>query len=115
MKLETLMELKESLAGILRDISSYDAVLTSSTSEKELQVIEEYSSKLNEKNELVSEIKKMELSQGRLKQEIEEMDAKSRENNAKTRKLEQEAKSLEIALSQNDLKLDQYLLVLNEE
>jgi len=115
LKLETLMELKESLAGILRDISSYDAVLTSSTSEKELQVIEEYSSKLNEKNELVSEIKKMELSQGRLKQEIEEMDAKSRENNAKTRKLEQEAKSLEIALSQNDLKLDQYLLVLNEE
>ena len=115
MKMERMLLLKEDLDDIKMELSSFSAIATSSLEEEEKTLMEEYSMRVDEKSALEQELKKLSLQKDKLQQEIEEMDAKVKEANFKNRKLEQESKTLEISINQNDMKLDRYLSILNEE
>jgi len=114
-RMERLLSLKEALSDAESELSSFRAVATSSLMEEESKLMEEYSKRVDEKNALEQELRKLSFEKDKLGQEIEQADAKVKESNFKNRKLEQESKNLEISISQNDMKLDRYLSILNEE
>lgn len=114
-KMASLQALKEQLEEVAKERSSLGAVISSSLEEEEEKLQQEYTQKVNERNALAHSLERLSFQKNRLSQEVDEMDAKNKERNLHLRKLEQESKSLELERNQNDMKLDRFLEILNEE
>lgn len=108
-------ELKQSLDEIENELKSLDNVIDSSMSKEEERIIEEYYKVSREKEELIKNINIINKDKDKLSQEIENMEATNKINNSNLYKLEKELKEYEISISKMDIKLDNYLNVLNEE
>ena len=97
------------------NLKSLEHVVDSSLSEEEQKIMELYYEVSRNKEEIQKELVTSEKNRDKLSQEIEELTAKNKLNNSENLKLEKELKELEINLSKMEVKLDNYLNILNED
>ncbi len=111
----TLQNKTNMLEETKKELTSLEHVVDSSLSKEEEKLMDEYSKKVDLKNDALHTLEKISFEKDKLSQEIEEMDAQNKVNNADLRKLEQESKELEIQVGKYDVLLDHHLNVLNED
>ena len=97
------------------NLNSLEHVVDSSLSVEEERIMNDYYEVSREKNEVEKELTKSEKNRDKLSQEIDEITAENKMNSSNNLKLEKELKDLEISISKMEVKLDNYLNILNEE
>lgn len=107
--------IKENLDEVIKELNSLEHVVDGVLSKEEEKLINDFSIKVNEKNEVIRNLENINLQKEKLSSVIEELEGKNKIEVANIRKLEQESKDLEISLSKINMKLDHHLEVLNEE
>lgn len=114
-KYNTLNEYQVRLHNIEDELTSLNHVVTSSLSDEEEKLINEFYETQKEKQQVELELKNLSKQRDNIKTTIEEIEAKNRLNNSIFNKKQTELKDLEIKVSKMDVKLDYYLNTLNEE
>ena len=110
-----ISELSNKLNYTNTNLNSLEHVIDSSLDEEENRIIEKYyevSCKKNETEKMLDNITK---KRDKLYNLIEEVTAQSKINSLNNSKLEKELKELEISISKMEVKLDNYLNILNED
>ena len=114
-KIKTLDGLKEKLDSTTSELSSLNHLVDSSLSKEEEKIMNEYYDTQKAKNELELEINSVTKQRDKLKDTIDEMEAKNKINNSTLNKKQNELKDLEINISKMDVKLDYYLNTLSND
>lgn len=114
-KSQTYQERKELYDGILRDLTSFEHVVDSSLSKEEEKVMNLYYETVLKKEKIQVQLKQFQKEKEQIQELIEELEAKTRLQNTELRNMETELKNLEISVTRMDVKLDQYLNILNED
>lgn len=112
---QNITSVKTNLEEVTKELNSLENVVDGVLSKEEEKLINSFKEKLNEKNEVVRTLEKLELQKEKLSLIIEELEGKQKLEVSGIRKLEQESKDLEIFLNKVNMKLDHHLEVLNEE
>ena len=112
---QNITSIKTNLEEVTKELNSLENVVDGVLSKEEEKLINSFKEKLNEKNEVVRTLEKLELQKEKLSLIIEELEGKQKLEVSGIRKLEQESKDLEIFLNKVNMKLDHHLEVLNEE
>ena len=108
-------DLSNKLNSTNTNLNSLSHVVDSSLDEEENRIIEKYyevSCKKNETQKILNDITK---KREKLYNKLEEVTAQSKINSLNNSKLEKELKELEISISKMEVKLDNYLNILNED
>lgn len=114
-KSQTYQARKELYDGILRDLTSFEHVVDSSLSKEEEKVMNLYYETVLKKEKIQVQLKQFQKEKEQIQELIEELEAKTRLQNTELRNMETELKNLEISVTRMDVKLDQYLNILNED
>lgn len=107
--------LKGELENVEAELSSLGHVVDSSLSKEEERIMSLFYEVSRDKEELQKNVKVKVAEKDKLSVLIDELDAINKLNNSELYKYEKELKELEIAISKNEVKLDNYLNTLNEE
>ena len=107
--------LKSELESVEAELVSLGHVVDSSLSKEEEKIMKLFYEVSRDKEELQKSINVKVSEKDKLSGLIDELDALNRLNNSELYKYEKELKELEIAISKNEVKLDNYLNTLNEE
>ena len=107
--------LKNGLSTIESELLSLGHVVDSSLSKEEERIMSLFYEVSRDKEELQKNINVKSKEKDKLSSFIEEMEAINKINNSELYKYEKELKELEISISKNEVKLDNYLNILNEE
>ena len=107
--------LKGELDSVEAELNSLGHVIDSSLSKEEEKIMKLFYEVSRDKEELQKSINVKVSEKDKLSGLIDELDALNRLNNSELYKYEKELKELEIAISKNEVKLDNYLNTLNEE
>ncbi|MBR1385862.1 MAG: AAA family ATPase [Bacilli bacterium] len=110
-----ISELTERKNDIEKELKTLDNVLDNNISSEEEKIMKEYYEVSLEKDNLIKEIKYKEKEKDELSNKILEEEATNKLNNSNISKLEKELKDLEIKVSKYEMKLDNYLELLNQE
>ena len=78
-------------------------------------LIKEYYNEVNKKSQIIKELEKFQIEKNNLTLEISEIEESIRKSNSVISKMQNDAKNLEIKISNEDLKLDNLLNTLNTE
>ena len=114
-KIALINERQKSSEFITKELSQLEKLVDSSLSHEEEEIINKHALKVQEEDNLVLEINKLTNVRNKSRLELDEMEAKNKEDNQNIRKLENEIKEKEILLSKMDVKIDNYLQILNED
>ncbi len=112
---EQLENLNLEKEEITKEVKSLGLVVSSSLSQEEEKVLNDYYEVSREKDELVKTINLKTREKDALSAYIDEKDAGSKLLRSKVQTLEKELRDLEINNSKMDVKLDSYLNTLNED
>jgi len=107
--------LNSELSTIESELSSLSHVVDSSLSKEEDRIMSLFYEVSRDKEELQKNINVKLKEKDKLSSLIEEMEAVNKINNSELYKYEKELKELEISISKNEVKLDNYLNTLNED
>ena len=107
--------LKKDLEEKEREIDRLKNLEENSLTKIEEELINEYHKKNTWKEKLILEEKNLRESIDSLKEEIEKKEADAKLKNANLKKVEKDARTLEIEITKNNVKLDTMLNTLNEE
>ena len=107
--------LKGELDSVEAELNSLGHVIDSSLSKEEEKIMKLFYEVSRDKEELQKSINVKVAEKDKLSSLIDELDAINRLNNSELYKCEKELKELEISISKNEVKLDNYLNTLNEE
>lgn len=107
--------LKGELESVESELNSLGHVVDSSLSKEEERIMSLFYEVSRDKEELQKSISVKVSEKDKLSSLIDEMEAINKINNSELYKYEKELKELEISISKNDVKLDNYLNTLNEE
>lgn len=107
--------LKSELESVESELVSLGHVVDSSLSKEEEKIMKLFYEVSRDKEELQKSINVKVAEKDKLSGLIDELDALNRLNNSELYKYEKELKELEISISKNEVKLDNYLNILNEE
>jgi len=107
--------LKGELENVESELVSLGHVVDSSLSKEEERIMKLFYEVNRDKEELQKNISVKNKDKDSLSSLIEELEAINKINNSELYKYEKELKELEIAISKNEVKLDNYLNTLNEE
>ena len=107
--------LKSEFESVEAELTSLGHVVDSSLSKEEERIMSLFYEVSRDKEELQKNIKVKMAEKDKLSSLIEELEAINKVNNSELYKYEKELKELEIAISKNEVKLDNYLSTLNEE
>ena len=114
-KLLNLNTKKESLSDIEKELNTLNHVVDNALSHEEEKLINLYYDVVKEKNELITDIKLKNKDKENLSIEIEKLEAINKINNQESLSLNKEIKELELSNNKHELRLDNYLNILNEE
>ena len=114
-KLNTLTTLKERLETITSELNSLGHVVDSSLSKEEERIMNEFYETQQAKKGLELDLNNLNKQRDKLKQDIEEIEAKNKLNNSVLNKKQNELKDLEVNVSKMDVKLDYYLNTLSTD
>ncbi len=103
------------LTSVKNELNSLGHVVDDSLSKEEERVMKLFYEVSRDKEELQKNIAVKTKAKDKLASVIEEVEAVNKVNNSELYKCEKELKELEISLSKMDVKLDNYLNILNEE
>lgn len=112
---EEIKNLKLELEKVNSELDSLGHIVDSSISSLEEKITKLFYEVNRDKEELQKNISVMTKEKDRLASLIDEQEAVSKLNNAELYKFERELKDLEVSSSKNEVKLDNYLNILNEE
>ena len=107
--------LKSELESVESELVSLGHVVDSSLSKEEEKIMKLFYEVSRDKEELQKSINVKVAEKDKLSGLIDELEALNRLNNSELYKYEKELKELEISISKNEVKLDNYLNILNEE
>ena len=107
--------LNNELSNVESELSSLGHVVDSSLSKEEERIMSLFYEVSRDKEELQKNINVRLKEKDKLSSLIDEMEAVNKINNSELYKYEKELKELEISISKNEVKLDNYLDTLNEE
>lgn len=108
-------ELTTKLNDVKKELSNLNHVVDFSLSSEEERLMNLYYETIREKEELIKEIKTKNKLRETLNSKIEELEAINKINNSELFNTNKELKELEIANNRVEVKLDNYLNILNEE
>jgi len=107
--------LKSELDSVKTELDSLGHVVDSSLSKEEERIMNLFYEVSRDKEELQKTISVKMKEKDKLSSLIDELDALNKINNSELYKYEKELKDLEISISKNEVKLDNYLNTLNED
>lgn len=111
----TLLDRQKEKEEIVKEIESMDKLVNNILSEHENKVLEEYYSKMKEKEQKELEIKVLSRDLSLEKEKINEIEKEYRNNNEEYNKNQDKLKQLEIKNSKSEVRLDTLLNILTEE
>ena len=119
---EEVNELNKKLSTLEKDLSSeennlsnLESISKNKVEDKELKLIEEYNKSLSEKEKLELNINNLSNKIANLKDEIERLDANTKEKNSTIKSLEKSKTNLELEINKVDIKLENLLDILRED
>lgn len=115
LKKATLDMTNASLTNAQTELSSLEAVSDSTISKEEEKLMNKYYEVVREKESLVKELNNKTKEHESLSSDIEEKDAVNRSSNLELKQKEKKRHDLELANSRMEVKLDNYLNLLNED
>ena len=110
-----LNELEKSLSEEETNLSNLESINNNKVEDKELRLIEEYNKELSEKERIELNINNLSNKISNLKDEIERLDANTKEKNSTIKSLEKSKTNLEIEINKVDIKLENLLEILRED
>ena len=110
-----LNELEKSLSEEETNLSNLESINNNKVEDKELRLIEEYNKELSEKERIELNINNLSNKIFNLKNEIERLDANTKEKNSTIKSLEKSKTNLEIEINKVDIKLENLLEILRED
>ena len=110
-----LNNLKNTYTNIKNEISGTKGLLDNSIDKKIEDILNKYYKVINEKESLELSLNELKNDKHDLQSEINELEMQNRKINSDYNKLLSEQKELEIVISKEEMRLDSYLLRLNEE
>jgi chromosome segregation protein len=110
-----LNELEKSLSEEETNLSNLESINNNKVEDKELKLIEEYNKELSEKEKIELNINNLSNKISNLKDEIERLDANTKEKNSTIKSLEKSKTNLEIEINKVDIKLENLLDILRED
>lgn len=108
-------DLNYKLEDITKELSNLEHVVDFSLSNEEEKIMNLYYEVTREKSDLVKKIASCNKIKDDLSSKIEEIEASNKINNSETFSISKELKELEIDNNKYEIKLDNYLNILNEE
>ena len=114
-KQSELSSLNNNLTIIKNEINGTKGLLENSIDKKIDEILNKYYKTNNEKESLELSLNELKNDKHDLQSEISELEIQNRKTNSEYNKLLNEQKELEISISKEEVKLDSYLLRLNEE
>ena len=114
-KLNNLNSIKVKLEEVEKELSNLNHVVDFSLSSEEEKLINSYYEVNREKEDLEKEIKIKNKLKDNLNVNIEELEAINKINNSESLAINKELKELELSNNRYEIRLDNYLNILNEE
>ncbi len=110
-----LDELEKSLSNEETNLSNLESISNNNVDDKELSLIEEYNRANSSKESIELNINNLSNKISNLKDEIERLDANTKEKNANIKSLEKSKNNLELEINKVDIKLENLLDILRED
>ena len=106
---------RDDLIRVTNEISGSEGLLNNNISERLEELLGEYYKVNSEKEKIELEISELKSAKNDLQSQISELEINNRKQNSEYNKMMNDIKNLEIAISKEETKLDNYLLRLSEE
>lgn len=110
-----LDELEKSLSNEETNLSNLESISNNNVDDKELSLIEDYNKANSSKESIELNINNLSNKISNLKDEIERLDANTKEKNANIKSLEKSKNNLELEINKVDIKLENLLDILRED
>lgn len=110
-----LTELEKSLSEEETNLSNLESISNNKAEDKELKLIEEYNKYVSDKEKVELNINNLSNKISDLKDEIERLDANTKEKNSTIKSLEKSKNNLELEVNKVDIKLENLLDILRED
>ena len=114
MKKEMFMNYKKEIEEVNLELSNLDSVVNDSLQDEEEKILNKYYEVLNEKEELMKKVSLVNAEKDKLMSSIEQIEANYRLSNSDLRVKESELKELEIKSTKMSVKMDNLLMILND-
>ncbi len=110
-----LESLNNNLISVNNEINGNEGLLNNDISSKLQEILNEYYKVNGEKEKLELNINELKLNKNDLQSEVNELELESRKQNSEYNKIMNEIRTLEVTISKEENKLDNYLIRLSEE
>lgn len=110
-----LESLNNNLISVNNEINGNEGLLNNDISSKLQEILDEYYKVNGEKEKLELNINELKLNKNDLQSEVNELELASRKQNSEYNKMMNDVRSLEVTISKEENKLDNYLVRLSEE
>ena len=107
--------LNNNLISVNNEINGNEGLLNNDISSKLQDILDEYYKVNGEKEKLELSINELKLNKNDLQSEVNELELASRKQNSEYNKMMNEVRTLEVTISKEENKLDNYLVRLSEE
>ena len=107
--------LNNNLISVNNEINGNEGLLNNDISSKLQEILDEYYKVNGEKEKLELSINELKLNKNDLQSEVNELELASRKQNSEYNKMMNEVRTLEVTISKEENKLDNYLVRLSEE
>ena len=110
-----LESLNNNLISVNNEINGNEGLLNNDISSKLQDILDEYYKVNGEKEKLELNINELKLNKNDLQSEVNELELANRKQNSEYNKMMNEVRTLEVTISKEENKLDNYLVRLSEE
>lgn len=110
-----LESLNNNLISVNNEINGNEGLLNNDISSKLQEILDEYYKVNGEKEKLELNINELKLNKNDLQSEVNELELASRKQNSEYNKMMNDVRTLEVTISKEENKLDNYLVKLSEE
>ncbi len=110
-----LSSLKDILTSVVNEINGTKGLLEKQIDKQVEEILDKYYKANNKKENLEFKLSELKNDKNDLQSEINELELANKKQNSEYNKLINELKTIEVAIGKEEMKLDSYLLRLNEE
>ena len=110
-----LSSLKDNLTSVVNEINGTKGLLEKQIDKQVEEILDKYYKANNKKENLEFKLSELKNDKNDLQSEINELELANKKQNSEYNKLINELKTIEVSIGKEEMKLDSYLLRLNEE
>ncbi len=110
-----LSTLKDNLTSVVNEINGTKGLLEKQIDKQVEEILDKYYKANNKKENLEFKLSELKNDKNDLQSEINELELANKKQNSEYNKLINELKTIEVSIGKEEMKLDSYLLRLNEE